>query len=279
VQLNGSGSFDDNTPTENLIFDWTFVTVPGATPTLANAGTSMPSFTASSAGTYVIELVVTDQDGQASAPDEVVISSDSNLPPTPDAGPDQLVVVGSTVELSGANSSDPENDTIIFEWLWADWPGFPAPPPPAARLDTVSPNFIAESEGEHQLTLRVSDFLGPSNEFDLVSVIAVSASDFAQLRIVEANDTIGGLPATSVTTQGNQNALGNFLSQAITAIQEGEIAEAVDKLSKAIARTDGCVLRGVPDGNGSGRDWITSCNDQAVLYDSLNAALQALLGQ
>ena len=39
-------------------------------------------------------------------------------------------------------------------------------------------------------------------------------------------------------------------SAALVAIQAGDIAEAVNKLEKALARTDGCVLRGSPDGNG-----------------------------
>ena len=68
----------------------------------------------------------------------------------------------------------------------------------------------------------------------------------------------------------------NFLSQATIAIQDGDLAEAVNKLQKAILRTDGCVLRGAPDGGGSSRDWITDCEEQAVVYASLNSALDAL---
>ena len=80
-----------------------------------------------------------------------------------------------------------------------------------------------------------------------------------------------------VTTGGNQNAFQNFMIQAIVALQAGDDAEAINKLEKAIARTDGCVLRGVPDGNGPGRDWITDCVAQAVVYNLLNDALNELL--
>ena len=38
-------------------------------------------------------------------------------------------------------------------------------------------------------------------------------------------------------------------SAALVAIQASDIAAAVNKLEKALARTDGCVLRGSPDGN------------------------------
>jgi hypothetical protein len=42
-------------------------------------------------------------------------------------------------------------------------------------------------------------------------------------------------------------------------------------------RTDGCVLRGEPDGNGPGRDWITNCGDQIVVYLLLMQAEECLL--
>jgi hypothetical protein len=45
---------------------------------------------------------------------------------------------------------------------------------------------------------------------------------------------------------------------------------------QAIERTDGCVLRASPDGNGSGRDWVIDCAAQAALYEKLTAALDAL---
>ncbi len=76
-----------------------------------------------------------------------------------------------------------------------------------------------------------------------------------------------------VTTVGNRNAYGNFLIQAIVAIQEGDIAEARNKLEKAISRTDGCDLRLAPDGNGPGRDWITGCTVQNLVYATLTDAL------
>ena len=42
------------------------------------------------------------------------------------------------------------------------------------------------------------------------------------------------------------------------------------------SRTDGCALRGIPDGNGQGRDWITDCVAQMEIYDCLTAAAEAL---
>jgi len=69
-----------------------------------------------------------------------------------------------------------------------------------------------------------------------------------------------------------------FFVRAVKALQKSppHTATAIDKIEKAIERTDGCVLRGSPDGNGSGMDWITDCSAQAEVYRLLNEALGAL---
>ncbi len=113
--------------------------------------------------------------------------------------------------------------------------------------------------------------------------------DYALNKILEALEIVNGLcspqdenkglcsPA-QVTTQGNQTALGNFLTQAIAALQEDppDVDRAISKLNQAIVRTDGCVLRGEPDGPGPGRDWITDCAAQESVYWLLLDALDAI---
>lgn len=72
VQLDGSASMDpDGDP---LAFWWTVTSFPGnAAPPLNGPSDEMPTFPASDAGIYLLELVV--NDGQlSSVPDEVVIS-------------------------------------------------------------------------------------------------------------------------------------------------------------------------------------------------------------
>ncbi len=63
---------------------------------------------------------------------------------------------------------------------------------------------------------------------------------------------------------------------AVKDIRAGDIAGAIDQLNQAISRTDGCALRGAPDGSGPGFDWITDCAAQGPIYDDLTAALNAL---
>ena len=273
VFLDGSASFDDNTATAALEYAWSFSSLPGgSTAVLLGADTAMPTFFADLTGTYAVQLVVTDEGGLTSPPDEVMISSD-NLAPTANAGLDQLVIVDSTVFLDGTSSTDPESDPLTYSWMISS-----APQGSTAALigaAAAMPSFVPGLEGLYEVTLVVSEFIGPGAP-DSVEIMAVSSEQFAIIAIVSAGESIVALGPEQVTTQGNQNALMNFLTQATVAIQEGDVAEAINKLQKALSRTDGCILRGNPDGNGPGRDWITDCPEQTVVYNSLNSALTAL---
>ena len=273
VFLDGSASFDDNTASVNLGYQWTLDTAPaGSTATLIGSMTATPSFTADLSGTYTVTLVVTDAANQTSAPDSVVVSSD-NLTPTAVAGPDQLAIVGNTVLLDGSGSSDPENDPLGYSWAITGSPA--GSTATLSGSDSATPTLVPDVEGLYDIRLVVSDLLGPGAP-DTVTINAVVPEGFAEIIIVESGQVVADLDPTDVTSVGNQNAVGNFLSQAMTAIDSGDIAKAIRKLEEAISRTDGCSLRGAPDGNGPGRDWVTSCPEQVPLYDSLNSALSAL---
>ena len=272
VTLDGSGSFDDNTPTIDLGFAWNFSSIPlGSNAILIDADTVSASFAADVQGTYTVQLVVTDEDALSNSA-TVEISSE-NLAPQAIVSGNQLVLVGALVQLDGSLSSDPEGDALEFDWTIVS-----SPAGSAAALNNVAsatPSFVPDLEGLYVLNLGVSDFVG-SGISALVEVTATLAEEFAEVQIINVDTIVTALDAGEVTTAGNQEAYGNFLSQASVAIQEGDIAAAIDKLEKAISRTDGCALRGVADGKGQGRDWITSCVEQAVIYPSLVGALEAL---
>ncbi|NUQ44991.1 MAG: hypothetical protein HUU22_03045 [Phycisphaerae bacterium] len=273
VFLDGSGSFDDNTDSQNLIYAWTLAQKPpGSNAVLFDADTATPSFVADLPGTYIASLVVTDEGNLTSAAATVTISS-QNLAATADAGADASAVVGDLVVLDGSGSSDPEFDALSYSWSITA-----APAGSQATLNdanTAFPSFVPDLPGSYTVQLVVNDgFVDSAADEVVISVI--SAQDYAEFATMEALNTVSALPATAVTTKGNQNALGNFLTQAISAIQSGETQVAIHKLNQAIMRTDGCALRGAPDGNGPSRDWITDCTDQAVVYQYLQDALNAL---
>ena len=166
-------------------------------------------------------------------------------------------------------------DSLTYAWSLTSAPtgSVAAIVNPEWQMAGLTPDL----EGVYQATLTVSDLIGPGTP-DSVEITATTAEGFAEIQILAADEIVAGLGPSQVTTKGNQKALQNFLSQAIVALQAGDVEEAINKLEKAISRTDGCVLRGSPDGNGPGRDWITDCTAQAQFYDLLTLALDALVG-
>lgn len=275
VYLNGGGSSDDNTATPSLGYAWTFFAKPtGSVASLSGAATATPSFIADKPGTYQVRLVVTDSSGLASAADEVVISSD-NLAPSANAGANQMVVVFSTVNLNGGGSTDPENDPLSYNWSISGPAGSTAV---LNGSNSATPNFQPDLPGTYTMTLSVSDFLGAGTPAT-VQVTAVSTAAYAEQKIMCGANLIAGLGPNQVTTKGNQGALGNFLSEAVKAVQKGQITTAIFKLNEAIERTNGCEVNPgpSPDGNGPGRDWVTDCGVQPPILACLRQARDALM--
>ena len=78
-----------------------------------------------------------------------------NRRPVAKAGPDQSVSVGSTVQLDGSRSSDPDGDRLYFKWSFVSMPAGSQ-----ARLSgstTVRPTFVADRPGTYKVQLVVND--------------------------------------------------------------------------------------------------------------------------
>ncbi len=78
-----------------------------------------------------------------------------NSPPVADAGADQTLFVGDTVQLDGSASSDVDGDPLSFEWSFAE-----VPLGSAATLsdsNAVDPTFLIDLPGIYELELIVND--------------------------------------------------------------------------------------------------------------------------
>src|SRR5262249_32482670 len=144
-----------------------------------------------------------------------------------------------------------------------------------AQPKLAATSFIPDLPGVYVATLTPSDFVGPRLSAN-VTITVTTATMFAEIQARAAAEEIQALPADVVTTIGNQNALVQHLSNAATALESGNSPRAQQQLQEALARIDGCLLRGAPDGNGPGRDWVTSCAAQQQIYPLLAAALAAI---
>lgn len=152
VLLDGTNSLDvDQDP---LTFQWNFISVPSSSTTSLSDPTSpTPEFTVDLPGTYEVQLVVNDGT-EDSAPDTVVINT-QNSKPVANAGQEQTVPIGSTVQLDGSNSSDVDGDPLTFLWALIAMPTNST----AVLSDTtlVNPTFVADLPGIYVVQLIVND--------------------------------------------------------------------------------------------------------------------------
>ncbi|MCG8671316.1 MAG: PKD domain-containing protein [Pseudomonadales bacterium] len=167
VSLDGTGSSDPEGT--SLDFTWSLVSRPsGSSATLSNSRNSAPNFTADVEGAYVWQLVVSDGELE-SDPDRVTINFVVNDTPIADAGDDQTVTAGDTVNLSGDDSSDEEGDSLTYQWEIITRPGGSSASLSAPTSEATS--FVADLAGEYQIELVVNDG-NSSSTADSVTVTA-----------------------------------------------------------------------------------------------------------
>jgi hypothetical protein len=169
VVLNGSGSFDvDGDP---LTFNWTLLSKPAlSNATLTGADTVSPTFVAdfpavpmAPPGTegnraYIVQLIVTD--GSLSSTASTVTITTTYTPPVANAGPNQSVSPGSTVQLDGSGSTDTDGVLLNYNWLILSTPSGSS-----ATLSgptTVNPTFNADLSGIYVIQLIVNDGINNS---------------------------------------------------------------------------------------------------------------------
>lgn len=138
------------------IASYAWTQTAGTAVTLAGADTVSPSFTSpSSAGVLTFQLTVADGSGATSS-DSVDISV--NAAPLADAGTDQTVDPGTSVNLNGSASSD--SDGSIASYAWVQTSGTAVT---LTGADTATPSFTAPTSGATLVfALTVTDNEGAS---------------------------------------------------------------------------------------------------------------------
>jgi hypothetical protein len=154
VTLNGSASNDANG--DALTYAWSFVSKPaGSNASLSSATTANPTFTAATAGSYVLSLVVNDGALSSTTSTVTVTASNANLAPVASAGGGLNVYVGTTVTLNGTGSYDPNGDSLLYAWAFVSKPAGSSASLTGAT--NARPSFLADVAGSYVIALAVGD--------------------------------------------------------------------------------------------------------------------------
>jgi K319-like protein len=183
VVLDGTASFDPNTPPLALSYAWTQLAPLTPIATLVGADTAAPSFRApivppGAPLTMSFGLTVTNSAGLgASAQIDVVVAPVATPVAVP-TGP-FVALAGSTVQLDGTASVDPSGLPLAYQWAQ-----IVGPVVTLTGADTATPTFVAPPiPTSVAFTLTVSDGLATSTPA-IVNVNVAQGPD--QVTIVTA---------------------------------------------------------------------------------------------
>jgi len=171
AELDGGFSFDPDG--DSLEYWWTLDAAPsGSTSQLINEHKAEAQLYLDIEGLYELSLEV--NDGALTDTDTMTVLAEApNGIPIADAGADQSVPVGASVQLSGSNSSDPDGDPLNFEWRMKSKPNGSGAT--LAASGTGISGFQADLAGNYLIELIVDDGVDSSAP-DTVKVTASEES-------------------------------------------------------------------------------------------------------
>lgn len=178
TRLDGSSSYDPDG--DSISFSWTFAGLPAgsalADGDLVDAGTATPSFLPDVAGTFTLEVRVSDGSLTDTDTARVTVTDPMDLPPVADAGLDVDVPLGDAAWLDGSGSYDPEGDAITWTWAITSVPtGSSVTDADLTGAATADASFVPDVLGTFVLTLTVSD--GRNTDTDTVRVNVAEAGN------------------------------------------------------------------------------------------------------
>ncbi len=201
----GDSSYD---PAGRAITDgqWRLINRPVASSFILPAGTTLNRgpFTADAGGTYIFELVVTNDLGIPSAPCRTTLTANEVKPVAVcSANPQDVVTGADTFTLRGNQSYDPIGHALItYDWAFLQVPGGSGVTMPGGNAPNRGP-ILADRSGGYFASLTVTNALGVSSDPCTVFVTA-SASD-APVAVCSTNPPVLDAIRDTFRFIGNQS--------------------------------------------------------------------------
>jgi hypothetical protein len=154
VALDGNESIDANQ--DQLTFLWAITSKPqDSDVTLTSSDGPSTTFLSDENGSYLISLIVNDGLAQSIVDEVVIVSDNSNVAPTANAGPDQSILTGEDTVLDGSSSSDQNQNTLTYAWSSISLPS--GSDSIIRNADSIIANLSTDLDGVYELQLSVSD--------------------------------------------------------------------------------------------------------------------------
>jgi hypothetical protein len=152
VTLDGTLSVDEDGPGRS--YQWTFDSLPDGSEAMLNDPTNpRPSFFADMTGEYRFGLTVSD--GLKTSTAASVRVTAVNDSPLALVHPGTKLHAGTTFQLDGSASTDPNGDALTYQWTVTSAPAGSVAAP--ASPTSATTQFVPDVVGMYQLSLSVSD--------------------------------------------------------------------------------------------------------------------------
>jgi hypothetical protein len=229
--LNGTGSYDGNSPALPLTYTWTQLSGPAVT--LTGSNTAMASFAApgvpAAGAALVFKLTVSN--GLAAPSFDLVTVNVANVnnPPTANAGPEQTVDENTVVTLDGSLSSDADGDPLTLHWTQV--PGY-GPTVVLNNADTVGPSFTAPDvtavEGTVDLKFQLAVNDGMLDSGPSTVIVHVTNTNDAPIANAGLNQGVNELEAVVLDGAASSDPDNNTLTYSWTQIAGAPAVTLVD---------------------------------------------------
>ena len=154
--------------------------------------------------------------GTQSEPAYVTVST-YNADPVAEAGDDKsLTVMGSSIQLDGTQSYDPDGDSITYFWSIGTAPeGSPAV---LSNADTATPSFAPDVYGTYTLNLLITDKWGSVG----VDHVIISFDNIKPVADAGTNQSLVSGESASLNGSASVNANGDTLTYSWNTVSDPE---------------------------------------------------------